>query len=56
MIAWAVKLLVLRYGGLRLLKRLTPFFLGLILGEFIIGGLWTLIGILLGIPTYAFWY
>ena len=55
LIAWAVKLVLLRYGGLKLYRDSLPFFLGLILGEFIVGSLWTLIGIALGIPSYGFW-
>lgn len=55
LISWLIKLLTLRYGGLRMLRKFTPFFLGLILGEFIVGGFWTLVGIYLGVPTYAFW-
>ncbi len=54
-IAWIVKLVLLRYGGLRAYRQALPFFLGLILGECIIGSLWSLVGILLHIPTYAFW-
>ncbi len=42
-IAWVLKLLVLRYGGVRVFRRLTPFFLGLILGEFSTAGLWLVI-------------
>ena len=56
MISWLVKLFILRYGGLRLLRGSIPFFLGLILGEFMVGGFWTLIGIFMRTPTYAFWY
>lgn len=55
MIAWAVKLMILRYGGLKLYRRSLPLFLGVILGECVIGSVWTLVGIALGIPTYAFW-
>jgi hypothetical protein len=55
LIAWVVKLLLLRYGGLRLYRRALPFFFGLILGEFVIGSLWTLIGIAFNIQTYGFW-
>jgi hypothetical protein len=55
LIAWAIKSLLLRYGGLASYRRALPFFLGLILGECVIGSLWTLAGIFLGIPTYAFW-
>lgn len=55
LIAWIIKLLLLRYGGLRSYRQALPFFLGLILGECVLGSLWPLIGIALGIPTYAFW-
>jgi hypothetical protein len=55
LIAWAVKLLMMRYGGLKLYRDSLPFFLGLILGEFVVGSLWTLIGIFMGIPSYGFW-
>jgi hypothetical protein len=55
LIAWAVKLLALRYGGHKLFRSVIPFALGLILGEFIVGSIWTIIGISLGIDTYSFW-
>jgi hypothetical protein len=44
MIAWAFKGLVLRYVGAGVYRQLMPFFLGLILGDFAHGGLWTLVG------------
>jgi len=55
LIAWVIKLLLLRYGGLPAYRQALPFFLGVILGECVVGSLWTLIGIALDIPTYAFW-
>ena len=55
LIAWTIKLLLLRYGGLRLYRTAVPLFLGLILGECVMGSLWTIIGIALHIQTYAFW-
>jgi hypothetical protein len=55
LIAWFIKMVLLRYGGLRAYRRALPFFLGVLLGECIVGSLWVLIGIALGIPTYAFW-
>jgi hypothetical protein len=55
LIAWAVKLLMLRYGGLKLYRDALPFFMGLILGEFVVGSLWTILGIAMGIPSYGFW-
>jgi Family of unknown function (DUF6785)/Domain of unknown function (DUF6784) len=54
-IAWLIKLLVLRYGGLRAYRLLLPFFLGLILGQTIVGSLWSLYGLALGVQTYSFW-
>lgn len=55
LIAWAVKTIILRYGGLRSYRAFLPFFLGLILGECLAGCAWSLLGILWGIPTYSFW-
>jgi hypothetical protein len=54
-LAWFIKLLVVRYGGLQLYRQLLPFFLGLILGEAVVGMGWSLIGVLFNIPTYSFW-
>lgn len=54
-IAWAIKLVLLRYGGLRLYRNAVPLFLGIVLGECVMGSLWTIIGIALNVQTYAFW-
>ena len=43
------------YGGVVRHRKIAPFFLGLILGEFTVGSLWTILGIIAGIPTYGFW-
>ena len=53
--SWLVKWLILQYGGVVRHRKIAPFFLGLILGEFTIGSLWTILGIIAGIPTYGFW-
>lgn len=55
LIAWMLKLTILHFGGLRMYRRAIPFFLGLILGQCIIGSLWSLTGIIFDIPTYSFW-
>lgn len=52
-IAWAVKSLVLRYGGMRLYRQSLPFFYGMIIGDFLAGGLTTLAGCLFGINVYS---
>jgi hypothetical protein len=54
-VAWLIKLFVLRYGGLRLYRKAMPLFLGLILGEYAAGGVWSIIGIIIKTKTYVFW-
>ena len=49
-----IKWIILKQGGMNLHRKLIPFFLGLILGEFIVGGVWSLIGITLNTPMYRF--
>lgn len=41
--ACVLKFVVLRYGGVHLFRRLTPIFLGLILGEFLVACMWVFI-------------
>lgn len=48
-VGWLVKSVILRYGGGRTYRRFRPFFLGLILGEFVAGILWALLAGLLGL-------
>ena len=54
-LSWLAKWSILRLGGLKSYRKALPFFLGLILGEFITGGLWSIIGIVIGMPVYVFW-
>ncbi|MCC6443028.1 MAG: hypothetical protein IT210_06155 [Armatimonadetes bacterium] len=54
-ISWILKGLTLRYGGLNGYRKALPFFLGLILGECVVGSFWSLLGIVLNIPNYCFW-
>ena len=42
-LAWLVKTLVLRYGGPVIYDKTRPFFLGLILGHYVAGGIWVVI-------------
>ena len=53
-IAWMIKVVVLKYGGPRLYRRLRPFFLGLALGAFISGGIWIVIDSLTGMTGNSF--
>lgn len=54
LLAWLSKLLVLRYGGLALYRRVLPFFFGLILGQFLVGVGWQLVGALFRLRVYSF--
>ena len=53
-VGWLCKWLVLKYGGIKWLRNVTPAFLGLILGEFVVGGFWSILGTILGRPMYRF--
>jgi hypothetical protein len=53
-ISWAVKWSVLKYGGIKAYRKAFPLFMGLVLGDFIIGSVWGIVGLLTGKPTYAF--
>ena len=47
-LAWLIKSVVIRYGGPQLYLRSRPFFLGLILGQFVTAGVWYAIDYRLG--------
>ncbi len=42
LLGWLFKSLILRYGGVKLYRQALPFFLGLVLGDYAISGLWAL--------------
>ncbi|MFQ6098913.1 MAG: DUF6785 family protein, partial [Armatimonadota bacterium] len=52
-LAWAMKTLIIRYGGYKAYRSLMPFFLGLILGDFFIGGVFGVVGALVPRPGYC---
>ncbi len=54
MISWLTKVLILRYSGLRGYRAAIPFFVGLVLGEFAVGGMWSFVRGVLGVDTYTF--
>ncbi len=55
LVAWGLKLILLKYGGRNAHRKAMPFFLGLILGQFTVGSLWTILGMMFNIPTYGIW-
>ena len=44
-IGWACNALCMRYGGIVLFKKLQYFFIGLIIGDFLMGGGWAIVGL-----------
>lgn len=47
-IGWACNALCMRYGGIHLFRKLQFFFIGLIIGDFLMGGGWALVGLFTG--------
>ncbi|HGE71266.1 TPA: hypothetical protein ENX78_10555 [Candidatus Poribacteria bacterium] len=54
LVAWAIKQPVIRYGGMKVYKRLRPFFLGMIFGEFSMAVIWTVISWIFNVPAPFF--
>jgi hypothetical protein len=54
-LAWLIKVLILKYGGAKTYRPIIPFFVGLLMGDFIMGAFWNLYGGVLGVPVYHFW-
>jgi len=54
LIAWILKTLILRYGGMRLYIKARPWFFGMVLGEFGMAVIWALVSALTGAPTPEF--
>lgn len=54
LVAWILKIAVLRFGGHKLYRQVVPMFLGVVLGDLVMGMLWSLIGMTLGMRTYSF--
>ncbi|HXG23950.1 MAG TPA: DUF6785 family protein, partial [Chthonomonadales bacterium] len=51
-VSWFIKLLIVRFGGMKAHNAGVPFFLGLILGDYVAGSLWAIYGPLNGLQTY----
>ena len=53
LLTWLIKSFALRTGGVKAYRKTLPFFLGLVLGDFVLGGFWALVGWIKDIPTYS---
>ncbi len=54
-VSWAIKTMLLKVGGIRLYRKALPLFLGILLGEFIVGGAWVLVRLFWNIEVYSFY-
>ena len=55
LIASTAKWLVLKYSGSKGYRKAVKISVGLILGDFVAGSIWNLIGVIFNTPTYSFW-
>jgi hypothetical protein len=51
-VAWLAKYFTVRYGGIKAYRISLPFFLGLILGDYVVPALWGLWGMATGHQQY----
>jgi hypothetical protein len=51
-----IKWILLKHGGLTAYRRAIPFFFGLILGDYLVGGVWNIWGVLSHRYIYTFWH
>ena len=54
-LGWLVKFSLLKFFGLKAYQQAVPFFLGLVMGDYVFVSLWSLLGTIFGIPTYVLW-
>jgi len=52
LIAWLCKVIITKYAGIKGYRAALPFFLGLVLGDYMTSGMWALAGSILGIRMY----
>ncbi|MCX7598332.1 MAG: hypothetical protein N2512_05630 [Armatimonadetes bacterium] len=54
LLAWAIKITIMRYGGHKAHQKALPFFYGIILGEFTVGAFWSALSVVLQRYMYDF--
>lgn len=53
-LAWIIKIILVRHGGIGAYRKTLPLFLGAMLGEFVMGSIWAILGLSLGERMYSF--
>ena len=54
-LAWLVKAVLLKYGGAKVYRPALHFFVGLIIGDMVVGSFWYTYGIFMETDVYHFW-
>ena len=55
-LAWLIKAIILKYGGPTYFRLACPFFLGLILGQFSVAGMWLVIDYFTGMTGNSIYW
>jgi hypothetical protein len=50
---WLIKYLVLKFGDVKRYRAIRPFFMGVVVGEYAMIGIWTILGMFTGVGYYA---
>jgi hypothetical protein len=56
LISSILKWIVLKYGGISGYRKALPFFIGVVLGEYCMGGAWSLVSVIIRRATYDFYF
>ena len=51
-----IKWALLKFGGIKSYNRAVPFFIGLVLGDFVVGCYWGIMSLVIGVPLYTTWF
>ncbi|MBM4400001.1 MAG: hypothetical protein FJ041_06725 [Candidatus Cloacimonetes bacterium] len=51
-----IKWVVLRYGGIKSYQKVVPFFMGLVIGDFVVGCFWGILSLIVQRPLYTTWF
>lgn len=51
-VSWLIKYILMKQGGLKIHRKSAPFFLGLILGDYVLGSTWAILGPVFGFRNY----
>ena len=54
-LSWLCKSLIVRHGGLGGYRSALPFFMGLLFGDYLVGGSWLVLRWITGMQVYVFW-